>query len=132
MRQSVGSTPCLLGKAVDCNYIRGPKYLEVKAIPNSIVYDFTFRNFLELIPDYCSLTSLIFCRLMLILVLLLLPMEFWALYVASLQRWLLTWLSLYRYATFIIPDHLNSDILHKLIIFNEIRMDSFTGKLIMF
>ncbi|KAH8499681.1 hypothetical protein H0E87_015059 [Populus deltoides] len=29
MRQSVGSTPCLLGKAVDCNYIRGPKYLEV-------------------------------------------------------------------------------------------------------
>lgn len=30
VRQSVGSTPCLLGKAVDCNYIRGPKYLEVK------------------------------------------------------------------------------------------------------
>ncbi|KAB2017796.1 hypothetical protein ES319_D08G186800v1 [Gossypium barbadense] len=29
VRQSVGSTPCLLGKAVDCNYIRGPKYLEV-------------------------------------------------------------------------------------------------------
>lgn len=29
MRQSVGSTPCLLGKAVECNYIRGPKYLEV-------------------------------------------------------------------------------------------------------
>ncbi|CAK7333251.1 unnamed protein product [Dovyalis caffra] len=29
MRQSIGSTPCLLGKAVDCNYIRGPKYLEV-------------------------------------------------------------------------------------------------------
>ncbi|TYH97295.1 hypothetical protein ES332_A12G233900v1 [Gossypium tomentosum] len=28
VRQSVGSTPCLLGKAVDCNYIRGPKYLE--------------------------------------------------------------------------------------------------------
>lgn len=28
-RQSVGSTPCLLGKAVDCNYIREPKYLEV-------------------------------------------------------------------------------------------------------
>ncbi|XVF52099.1 hypothetical protein PTKIN_Ptkin04bG0237800 [Pterospermum kingtungense] len=27
--KSVGSTPCLLGKAVDCNYIRGPKYLEV-------------------------------------------------------------------------------------------------------
>ncbi|KAL7187987.1 hypothetical protein ACSBR1_037930 [Camellia fascicularis] len=27
--QSVGSTPCLLGKAVDCNYIRGPKYLEI-------------------------------------------------------------------------------------------------------
>ncbi|KAF3447852.1 hypothetical protein FNV43_RR08558 [Rhamnella rubrinervis] len=29
VRQSVGSTPCILGKAVDCNYIRGPKYLEV-------------------------------------------------------------------------------------------------------
>lgn len=29
VRQSVGSTPCLLGKAVDCNYIRDPKYLEV-------------------------------------------------------------------------------------------------------
>ncbi|KAG9150487.1 hypothetical protein Leryth_010864 [Lithospermum erythrorhizon] len=29
VRQSVGSTPCLLGKAVDCNYIRGPRYLEV-------------------------------------------------------------------------------------------------------
>ncbi|XP_056174226.1 protein ENHANCED DISEASE RESISTANCE 2-like isoform X2 [Syzygium oleosum] len=29
VRQSVGSTPCLLGKAVDCNYIREPKYLEI-------------------------------------------------------------------------------------------------------
>ncbi|GAB2296106.1 Protein ENHANCED DISEASE RESISTANCE 2 [Dionaea muscipula] len=29
VRQSVGSTPCLLGKAVDCNYIRGPDYLEI-------------------------------------------------------------------------------------------------------
>ncbi|CAL5436166.1 unnamed protein product [Camellia sinensis] len=29
VRQSVGSTPCLLAKAVDCNYIRGPKYLEI-------------------------------------------------------------------------------------------------------
>ncbi|KAK3182867.1 hypothetical protein Dsin_030153 [Dipteronia sinensis] len=29
VRQSVGSTPCLLGKAIDCNYIRGPKYLEI-------------------------------------------------------------------------------------------------------
>ncbi|KAL6578682.1 Protein ENHANCED DISEASE RESISTANCE 2 [Orobanche minor] len=29
VRQSVGSTACLLGKAVDCNYIRGPNYLEV-------------------------------------------------------------------------------------------------------
>ncbi|KAF3487990.1 hypothetical protein F2Q69_00057031 [Brassica cretica] len=29
VRQSVGSTPCLLGKAVDCNYIRGPTYLEI-------------------------------------------------------------------------------------------------------
>ncbi|CAK7356013.1 unnamed protein product [Dovyalis caffra] len=29
VRQSVGSTPCLLGKAVDCNYIRGSNYLEV-------------------------------------------------------------------------------------------------------
>ncbi|XP_060179730.1 protein ENHANCED DISEASE RESISTANCE 2-like [Lycium barbarum] len=29
VRQSVGSSPCLLGKAVDCNYIRGPKYLEI-------------------------------------------------------------------------------------------------------
>ncbi|KAG4907295.1 hypothetical protein GLYMA_20G094900v4 [Glycine max] len=26
---SVGSTPCLQGKVVDCNYIRGPKYLEI-------------------------------------------------------------------------------------------------------
>ncbi|WOL17425.1 protein ENHANCED DISEASE RESISTANCE 2-like [Canna indica] len=29
VRQSVGSTPCLLGKAVDCSYIRGNKYLEI-------------------------------------------------------------------------------------------------------
>jgi hypothetical protein len=29
VRQSVGSTPCILGKAVDCTYHRGPKYLEV-------------------------------------------------------------------------------------------------------
>ncbi|KAL7182396.1 hypothetical protein ACSBR1_041158 [Camellia fascicularis] len=29
VRQSVGSTPCLLAKAIDCNYIRGPKYLEI-------------------------------------------------------------------------------------------------------
>ncbi|MCO5606865.1 hypothetical protein L7F22_061056 [Adiantum nelumboides] len=29
VRQSVGSTPCILGKAVDCNYFRGKKYLEV-------------------------------------------------------------------------------------------------------
>lgn len=29
VRQSVGSTPCLLGKAVDCTYIRGPNYLEI-------------------------------------------------------------------------------------------------------
>nr|GLL48714.1 protein ENHANCED DISEASE RESISTANCE 2-like isoform X2 [Ipomoea trifida] len=29
VRQSVGSAACLLGKAVDCNYSRGPKYLEV-------------------------------------------------------------------------------------------------------
>ncbi|XP_071701234.1 protein ENHANCED DISEASE RESISTANCE 2-like [Rutidosis leptorrhynchoides] len=29
VRQSVGSTPCLLGKAVDCNYIRAANYLEV-------------------------------------------------------------------------------------------------------
>ncbi|KAH9687091.1 hypothetical protein KPL70_014642 [Citrus sinensis] len=27
VRQSDGSTPCLLGKAVDCNYIRGPKLM---------------------------------------------------------------------------------------------------------
>ncbi|KAH9752875.1 protein ENHANCED DISEASE RESISTANCE 2 [Citrus sinensis] len=37
VRQSVGSTPCLLGKAVDCNYIRGPKYLEVNALGISII-----------------------------------------------------------------------------------------------
>uniref|UniRef100_A0A0E0L738 PH domain-containing protein n=1 Tax=Oryza punctata TaxID=4537 RepID=A0A0E0L738_ORYPU len=29
VRQSVGSTPCLLGKAVDCSYMRGPEYIEV-------------------------------------------------------------------------------------------------------
>ncbi|KAI0496260.1 hypothetical protein KFK09_022574 [Dendrobium nobile] len=29
VRRSVGSTRCLLGKAVDCTYIRGPKYLEI-------------------------------------------------------------------------------------------------------
>ncbi|KAL3497964.1 hypothetical protein ACH5RR_040696 [Cinchona calisaya] len=29
VRQSVGSSPCLLGKAVDCNYIRGNNYLEI-------------------------------------------------------------------------------------------------------
>lgn len=32
VRQSVGSTPCLLGKAVDCTYIREPDYLEVSFI----------------------------------------------------------------------------------------------------
>ncbi|KAG5540377.1 hypothetical protein RHGRI_020564 [Rhododendron griersonianum] len=32
VRQSVGSTPCLLGKAIDCNYIRGPKYLEANTV----------------------------------------------------------------------------------------------------
>lgn len=34
VRQSVGSTPCLLGKAIDCNYIRGPNYLEVLHLIN--------------------------------------------------------------------------------------------------
>ncbi|KAH0453361.1 hypothetical protein IEQ34_017685 [Dendrobium chrysotoxum] len=29
VRVIVGSTPCLVGKAVDCTYIRGPKYLEI-------------------------------------------------------------------------------------------------------
>ncbi|CAM6008576.1 unnamed protein product [Sphagnum balticum] len=29
VRQSVGSTPCILGKALDCSYYRGPNYLEV-------------------------------------------------------------------------------------------------------
>ncbi|EEC72293.1 hypothetical protein OsI_05468 [Oryza sativa Indica Group] len=29
VRQSVGSTPCLLGKSVDCSYVRGAGYLEV-------------------------------------------------------------------------------------------------------
>ncbi|GFP79339.1 protein enhanced disease resistance 2-like [Phtheirospermum japonicum] len=29
VRQSVGSTACLLGKSVDCNYIRGHNYLEI-------------------------------------------------------------------------------------------------------
>ncbi|XP_065002222.1 protein ENHANCED DISEASE RESISTANCE 2-like isoform X1 [Musa acuminata AAA Group] len=29
VRQSVGSTACLLGKAVDCTYVRGEKYLEI-------------------------------------------------------------------------------------------------------
>ncbi|KAM0847932.1 hypothetical protein ACQ4PT_054703 [Festuca glaucescens] len=29
VRQSVGSTPCLLGKAVDCSYVRASGYLEV-------------------------------------------------------------------------------------------------------
>nr|XP_025881802.1 protein ENHANCED DISEASE RESISTANCE 2 isoform X2 [Oryza sativa Japonica Group] len=29
VRQSVGSTPCLLGKAVDCSYMRGQEYIEV-------------------------------------------------------------------------------------------------------
>lgn len=29
VRQSVGTTPCILGKAVDCTYYRGSNYLEV-------------------------------------------------------------------------------------------------------
>ncbi|WJZ82967.1 hypothetical protein VitviT2T_002687 [Vitis vinifera] len=29
VRRIVGSTPHFLGKVVDCNYIRGPKYLEI-------------------------------------------------------------------------------------------------------
>lgn len=37
MRQSVGSTPCLLGKAVDCSYLRGPDYLEVSPFISNIV-----------------------------------------------------------------------------------------------
>ena len=36
VRQSVGSTPCLLGKAVDCNYVRGPNYLEVNILALSL------------------------------------------------------------------------------------------------
>ena len=39
VHQSVGSTPCLLGKAVDRNYIRGPKYLEVNALGISIIHE---------------------------------------------------------------------------------------------
>ncbi|KAK9218339.1 hypothetical protein WN943_006976 [Citrus x changshan-huyou] len=39
VRQSVGSTPCSLGKVVNCNYIRGPKYLEVNALGISIVHE---------------------------------------------------------------------------------------------
>ncbi|GAY66512.1 hypothetical protein CUMW_249340 [Citrus unshiu] len=34
VRQSDGSTPCLLGKAVDCNYIRGPKKFKQYLIEN--------------------------------------------------------------------------------------------------
>lgn len=36
VRQSVGSSPCLLGKAVDCTYIRRPKYLEVTELSKII------------------------------------------------------------------------------------------------
>ena len=32
VRQSVGSSPCLLGKALDCSYVRTPRYLEVRPI----------------------------------------------------------------------------------------------------
>ena len=49
VRQSVGSTPCLLGKAVDCNYIRGPKYLEVKPLNISQIY--TYVNILYMCPQ---------------------------------------------------------------------------------
>ena len=63
VRRIVGSTPHFLGKVVDCNYIRGPKYLEVKALLNSIVYDFTFRKILKFIQEYCSLTSLNFLQI---------------------------------------------------------------------
>nr|PNR48594.1 hypothetical protein PHYPA_013071 [Physcomitrium patens] len=31
VRQSIGTTPCILGKPVDCTYHRGPNYLEVDA-----------------------------------------------------------------------------------------------------
>lgn len=74
VRQSVGSTPCLLGKAVDCNYIRGPNYLEVKSHPVLLRRICVFDN----IPLVFNMMSS-FCRLMLTLVLLLLLMEFWGL-----------------------------------------------------
>lgn len=59
VRQSVGSTPCLLGKAVDCNYIRGPKYLEVNFHSISlhiIVYSCCMK--FPLMNDVCNLTCL--------------------------------------------------------------------------
>lgn len=45
VRQSVGSTPCILGKAVDCNYIRGPKYLEVSTIR---IYLYTYNLYIHM------------------------------------------------------------------------------------
>ncbi|KAK9218346.1 hypothetical protein WN943_006983 [Citrus x changshan-huyou] len=39
VRQSVGSTTCLLGKADDCNYLHGPKCVEVNALGISLVHE---------------------------------------------------------------------------------------------
>ncbi|RZS06823.1 hypothetical protein BHM03_00037544 [Ensete ventricosum] len=44
VRQSVGSTPCLLGKAVDCTYIRGSDYLEVSYRTANYIKFIKFSN----------------------------------------------------------------------------------------
>lgn len=53
MRQSVGTTPCILGKAVDCTYHRGPKYLEVNILftAHALVFIILAQGSIELPPD---------------------------------------------------------------------------------
>lgn len=58
VRQSVGSTPCLLGKAVDCNYIRGPKYLEVRTL---------FLMHINMYMHTCFYTIMHRCHLLILL-----------------------------------------------------------------
>ena len=92
MRQSVGSTPCLLGKAVDCTYIRGSNYLEVSVKLDYVVM-ITLTS--QIVDSLKTLNGQLF-RLMLTLGHPPWQMGSSDLSAESSQRWLLTWLSSYR------------------------------------
>jgi hypothetical protein len=88
VRQSVGSSSCILGKAVDCSYVRGPGYLEVSNVFFSQSHVSSNRMtsgtmsthesyYFQFLTCNAPLSGF-FCRWMLTSVLLRWPMEFWA------------------------------------------------------